>query len=595
MTSICTYLRSKQNGTNRKRNNYSCWNASFLNRLGITHELKGHNGCVNCLEWSKDGSKLISGSDDLTVRIWTPLDHPVNTIPKQPVEKHVRFMTPHRMNIFDLKFMKEESQIISCAADCAICWIDIETESAQQLWKAEGGRMKKLATHDECVFTAACEDGKVYLFDLRSRNRPESEIVDQEALENDINPKCLDYSKRKMTLAVGYTSSVVRVFDLRQTSQTMKKYSPGALVFNNGSSGSYMHYHVTDVRFNDSGDELLVNVGNDHIYLFDMQNDSHTKMTLPDIEPTEEDGNPNVPFSAIAEKFKNEGNAAFREENYWVAEQLYSDALFSSPKNPVLLSNSAAALARRNYRGDHYHCFRLAQRALQTTPSYKKCRLKAIKAMEKMKLWENVKDEYQKLLDSDRELLTTREIAKYKKEISTAQGKISEYQENCANAGRDPEMRKLSVEKYLSENVDYKYRFLGHANAETDIKEAAFLGDEYIAAGSDCGNLFIWHRSGRLIYLAQGDSAIVNCVQPNRFASILATSGIDNEIRIWSPTLSEKVDAFTLETDPTFFNEQCDENQHSLQRPNFFDHNNLAHFSTMIRDDLISRENCQYQ
>jgi len=71
---------------------------------------------------------------------------------------------------------------------------------------------------------------------------------------------------------------------LRQTSQTMKKYSPGALVFNNNINngiGSYMHYHVTDVRFNDSGDELLVNVGNDHIYLFDMQKDRHTKMNLP--------------------------------------------------------------------------------------------------------------------------------------------------------------------------------------------------------------------------------------------------------------------------------------------------------------------------
>lgn len=414
MTSICAYLRSKQNG-NRKRNNYSCWNAAFLNRLGITHELKGHNGCVNCLEWSKDGSKLISGSDDLTVRIWTPLNHPVNTIPKQPIEKHVKFITPHRMNIFDLKFMKEERQIISCAADCAICLIDIETESAQQLWKA-GGRMKKLTTHDDWVFTAACEDGKVYLFDLRTRNRPESEIVDQEALEHDIQPKCLDYSKRKMTLAVGYTSSVVRVFDLRQTSKTMKKYSPGALVFNNASSGSYMQYHVTDVRFNDSGNELLVNVGNDHIYLFDMKNDLHTKMSLPDIEPTDEN-NPDlpVPFSAQAEKFKNEGNAAFREETYWVAEQLYSDALFASPNNPVLLSNSAAALARRNYRGDHYHCFRLAQRALQTTPSYKKCRLKGIKAMEKMKLWENVKEEYEKLLEFEPELSTKREIEKYKK------------------------------------------------------------------------------------------------------------------------------------------------------------------------------------
>ena len=43
MTSICTYLRSKQNGSRKRnsRNNYSCWNASFLNRLGITHELKG--------------------------------------------------------------------------------------------------------------------------------------------------------------------------------------------------------------------------------------------------------------------------------------------------------------------------------------------------------------------------------------------------------------------------------------------------------------------------------------------------------------------------------------------------------------------------
>ena len=125
--------------------------------------------------------------------------------------------------------------------------------------------------------------------------------------------------------------------------------------------------------------------------------------------------------------------------------------------------------------------------------------------MEKMKLWENVKLEYEKLLETEKELLTTREIAKYKKEIATAEGNIAKYQENCANAGRDPEMRKLSVEKYLSENVDYDYRFVGHANAETDIKEAAFLGDEYIAAGSDCGNLFIWHRSGRLIYLAQGN------------------------------------------------------------------------------------------
>ena len=41
MTSICAYLRSKQNGKRNSKKNYSCWNASFLNRLGVTHELKG--------------------------------------------------------------------------------------------------------------------------------------------------------------------------------------------------------------------------------------------------------------------------------------------------------------------------------------------------------------------------------------------------------------------------------------------------------------------------------------------------------------------------------------------------------------------------
>lgn len=72
---------------------------------------------------------------------------------------------------------------------------------------------------------------------------------------------------------------------------------------------------------------------------------------ISDIEPTDED-NPDspVPFSAQAEKFKNEGNAAFREENYWVAEQLYSDALFSSPNNPgkALTINNYGFLAINN-------------------------------------------------------------------------------------------------------------------------------------------------------------------------------------------------------------------------------------------------------
>lgn len=28
---------------------------TFIKRLGLDYELEGHKGCVNCIEWSKDG------------------------------------------------------------------------------------------------------------------------------------------------------------------------------------------------------------------------------------------------------------------------------------------------------------------------------------------------------------------------------------------------------------------------------------------------------------------------------------------------------------------------------------------------------------
>lgn len=35
----------------------------------------------------------------------------------------------------------------------------------------------------------------------------------------------------------------------------------------------------------------------------------------------------------------------------------------------------------------------------------------------------------------------------------------------------------------------------------------------------------------------KGDSTIVNCLQPHPFYCLLATSGIDHEIRLWSPKI----------------------------------------------------------
>lgn len=73
MTSIQSFIRERRNGRKRALALPS-WNEDFIIRLGITTILEGHTGCVNCLEWNKDGSLLVSGSDDQFIRIWRPHD-----------------------------------------------------------------------------------------------------------------------------------------------------------------------------------------------------------------------------------------------------------------------------------------------------------------------------------------------------------------------------------------------------------------------------------------------------------------------------------------------------------------------------------------
>ncbi|TKY74456.1 WD and tetratricopeptide repeats protein 1 [Spatholobus suberectus] len=87
--------------------------------------------------------------------------------------------------------------------------------------------------------------------------------------------------------------------------------------------------------------------------------------------------------------------------------------------------------------------------------------------------------------------------------------------------------------------VDMKQRFIGHCNIGTDIKQANFLGQrgEYVASGSDDGRWFIWEkRTGRLLKMLNGDESVVNCIQCHPFDFVVATSGIDSTIKIWTPS-----------------------------------------------------------
>lgn len=60
-------------------------------------------------------------------------------------------------------------------------------------------------------------------------------------------------------------------------------------------------------------------------------------------------------------------------------------------------------------------------------------------------------------------------------------------------------------------------------------------------SGSDCGHVFAWERkTGKLVMLLEADQHVVNCLQPHPTLPYLATSGIDYDIKIWSPMNEEK-------------------------------------------------------
>lgn len=80
-------------------------------------------------------------------------------------------------------------------------------------------------------------------------------------------------------------------------------------------------------------------------------------------------------------------------------------------------------------------------------------------------------------------------------------------------------------------------KFIGHRNARTMIKEATWWGNNYVLSGSDCGHIFGWHReTGRLILLLEADRHVVNCIQPHPHEPLIASSGIDYDIKIWTPS-----------------------------------------------------------
>ncbi|PWA62877.1 DDB1- and CUL4-associated factor 8 [Artemisia annua] len=118
-----------------------------------------------------------------------------------------------------------------------------------------------------------------------------------------------------------------------------------------------------------------------------------------------------------------------------------------------------------------------------------------------------------------------------------------------------------------TDGKDGPQAYKGHRNCET-VKGVNFFGPkcEYVVSGSDCGRMFIWRKSdSELIRVMEADKQVVNCIEAHPRTTMLASSGLERDIKIWTPSA---VDKATL---PTNIDEEIQkpvENIHELKAYN---------------------------
>lgn len=551
----------------------------FIDKIELEAELKGHSGCVNCLEWSTNGRILASASDDFHVMLWDPFTH------KQILD----FSTPHEGNIFSVKFLpkRNDSILLTGAGDCKMYVFDINRgEFPIRKCTCHGQRIKRLATTPKLIhlFWSAAEDGRVLQHDMRTahtcRANDANVLIN---LKNHINEmpevKCIAINPhRPEQMAIGANDCYARIYDRRMLSLMkfstvveakpnehdtdnvpregcVQYYCPGHLSRNKGTVYSIFNQKaITYLTFSPDGSELLVNMASEQIYLYDLNRPREpTFLKLPKFtDPINGTNGTTVKngekikhkLAPDVEHMKKEGNANLEKEKYLQAIQQYTLAIRKAQEKDcsVLYLNRATALMKRNWFGDVYAAVRDCQRALRLDPHYVKAHFRLARALLKLGQLQDASECLAELIKRFPSYAKNHGVLMLDKDIEAELEKQRQRQRERPQES-DADQYSVNELAWRAAALDYEDRFVGHLNTKTDIKEANYFGDaNYIVAGSDDGNFFIWERdSGMISAIYQADELIVNCVQPHPYECLLATSGIDHEVRLWSPQPFEKV------------------------------------------------------
>jgi WD repeat-containing protein 42A len=86
------------------------------------------------------------------------------------------------------------------------------------------------------------------------------------------------------------------------------------------------------------------------------------------------------------------------------------------------------------------------------------------------------------------------------------------------------------------------------------IKGVSFFGPNCDYVISDCGHVFIWRKKdGQLLRAMQADIRSVDCVEQHPTEIVIASSGLETDVKIWAPGDSENPSTYNYDVRPFFY------------------------------------------
>jgi len=105
-----------------------------IGQIEETESLLMHNGCVNTANWNRDGTMLITGSDDRKLKIW---DTTCYSNVRAKATLHTGFLD----NIFFADFIPgtKDQYVVACSADGSTLLFDLERPDYEDVLQSSLG------------------------------------------------------------------------------------------------------------------------------------------------------------------------------------------------------------------------------------------------------------------------------------------------------------------------------------------------------------------------------------------------------------------------------------------------------------------------